>query len=400
MNDLRDKLEIIHISKLCSSESFHALFQSSRQKPAQQAQKYYRLMVEGLAAHPNVHVTVVGSLPVTRKISSRLFISAESTVEENVAYQSVGIVNIPFFRHLAMFFGTMAHTYHIIKRNRCCVIVCDVLSIAMAAAALIPAWFTGTKTIGIVTDLPRHIHKESRYLVEIINRVLLGHFSAFLFLTIQMNAVVNKRNRPYVVIEGQIDARMSQRENDLHEKHSERICMYTGRLDRICGVHMLTEAFLLANIPNAVLQFYGVGDYEDTLSILIQKHKNIRFGGVVPNSQIVDEQIKATLLINPRPTNYAYTQYSFPSKNMEYIASGTPLLTTKLPGMPDDYFPHIYIFDEETIEGYAKTLREVLSLPISQLHSKGLKAKIFAMQYKNNITQADKLLRMIRNEFF
>ena len=59
----------------------------------------------------------------------------------------------------------------------------------------------------------------------------------------------------------------------------------------------------------------------------------------------------ATLLINPRFSNEEYTKYSFPSKNMEYMASGTPILTTKLPGMPKEYYEYIYLFEEESIEG-------------------------------------------------
>ena len=57
--------------------------------------------------------------------------------------------------------------------------------------------------------------------------------------------------------------------------------------------------------------------------------------------QGVAEELKATLLVNPRPTTEEFTIYSFPSKNMEYMASGTPLLTTKLPGMPEEYHQYV-----------------------------------------------------------
>ena len=53
---------------------------------------------------------------------------------------------------------------------------------------------------------------------------------------------------------------------------------------------------------------------------------------------------------------------------MEYMASGTPLLTTKLPGMPEDYYPHVYFFEEESVQGYADALKKVLSLPADTLY--------------------------------
>ena len=34
------------------------------------------------------------------------------------------------------------------------------------------------------------------------------------------------------------------------------------------------------------------------------------------NDRVVEEQLRATLLVNPRPTAAAFTKYSFPSKNM------------------------------------------------------------------------------------
>lgn len=52
------------------------------------------------------------------------------------------------------------------------------------------------------------------------------------------------------------------------------------------------------------------------------------------------------------------------------MASGTPILTTKLPGMPSEYYPHIYSFEEETTEGYACIINHVMNLPAEDLHAK------------------------------
>ena len=57
--------------------------------------------------------------------------------------------------------------------------------------------------------------------------------------------------------------------------------------------------------------------------------------GCVTNDEIVRLQCEATLLVNPRPSDKEFCKYSFPSKTIEYMASGTPVLMTKLPGVPD-----------------------------------------------------------------
>ena len=57
-----------------------------------------------------------------------------------------------------------------------------------------------------------------------------------------------------------------------------------------------------------------------------KKDNRIVFKGMVPNKIVVEDQLKATLLVNPRPSIGEFTRYSFPSKNMEYMVSGTPMV--------------------------------------------------------------------------
>ena len=113
------------------------------------------------------------------------------------------------------------------------------------------------------------------------------------------------------------------------------------------------------------------------------------------NQEIVKEEVKATLLINPRPTNQEFVKYSFPSKNMEYLVSGTPLLTTRLPGMPMEYYPYIYTIDAETDEGLCKTLRVLLSKSKQELHENGKRAKMFVLENKNENIQGKKIVLLL-----
>lgn len=77
------------------------------------------------------------------------------------------------------------------------------------------------------------------------------------------------------------------------------------------------------------------------------------------------------------------------------MLSGTPVLTTRLAGIPDEYFQYLYTFDEETINGYAHKLNETLSLPDIILKDKGVKAQEFVLKHKNNVIQSQRI-----KEFF
>ena len=50
----------------------------------------------------------------------------------------------------------------------------------------------------------------------------------------------------------------------------------------------------------------------------------------------------ADVLVNPRPNNEEYTKYSFPSKNIEYLMTGKPVVAYMLDGMPAHYKKFLY----------------------------------------------------------
>ena len=78
------------------------------------------------------------------------------------------------------------------------------------------------------------------------------------------------------------------------------------------------------------------------------------------------------------------------------MVSGTPLLTTRLAGMPKDYYPYVYLFGKETKEDFMAVLKEVFSKSAKELHDFGSKAKIFAIQEKNNVKQASKFYTFLK----
>lgn len=118
----------------------------------------------------------------------------------------------------------------------------------------------------------------------------------------------------------------------------------------------------------------------------------MKYFGVKFNDEIGKAEQRATLLINPRPTDKEFVKYSFPSKNMEYMSSGTPLLTTRFPGMPADYYPYVYILDEEAPEGMANSLKEILGQSEATLHQKGLSAQEFVLKNKTGKMQAKNIV--------
>ena len=211
-----------------------------------------------------------------------------------------------------------------------------------------------------------------------------------------MNELVNPKNKPYVVIEGMVDIKMNKMQNKIEDKHEEKVIIYAGALYEKYGVKSLIEAFIELKDNDVRLWLFGDGDLANEINTYQEKDSRIKYFGVVPNEHVVREQLKATLLVNPRPSIEEFTKYSFPSKNMEYMASGTPVLTTPLQGMPQEYNDYVYLFEDETVDGMIKTLNTVLSKDKKELHHKGISAKEFVLKEKNNVVQAEKIVDMIK----
>lgn len=148
---------------------------------------------------------------------------------------------------------------------------------------------------------------------------------------------------------------------------------------------------------NIRLKLFGSGPFVDELKERYCKEdKRVMYMGVAPNKEVVEAELAASLLVNPRPTHEEFTKYSFPSKNIEYMASGTPLLTTKLPGMPKEYYPYVFLIENETTEGYSQALAEALTKTDEELFEYGARAKSFVLDKKNSCEQARRVIELIK----
>ena len=80
---------------------------------------------------------------------------------------------------------------------------------------------------------------------------------------------------------------------------------------------------------------------------------------------------------------------------MEYLASGTPTLMSKLPCLPKEYEPYIYFFDDESVEGMKNKIIEICEKSQEELNEFGEKAAKFIHTQKNEIAQTKRIIEFI-----
>lgn len=222
----------------------------------------------------------------------------------------------------------------------------------------------------------------------------LRYIDFFVTLTNEMAKKIKAKK--YVVVEGINNCDKLSKNYENNSKSNN--ILYTGTIDAKYGVLNLANAFLHLDTEFKLI-IYGAGDSREELSRISEESSSIEYRGLVSHERIVEEQRKAKFLINPRNQNEEYTKYSFPSKIMEYMVSGTPVITSKLLGIPEEYFPYLLTIDASNEEQLSSTLKNILDQDYSILQRVGDSAREFVIQNKNFKVQVKKILGMINYDF-
>ena len=280
------------------------------------------------------------------------------------------------------------------------IFVYSVGTIPFLAATYLKRKYPGTKIVSMVTDLPEFMSSNNNFIYrslkfidsKIINR-LSKYFDGFILLSPYMRERFPVNDKKWIQIEGIYN---SYDEALLPSKvKKENFIFYSGALDERYGILDLIYAFEKANLPKYELHLCGKGNAVEQIKAAEKRCSRIKYLGVLDHKEVLFRQRKATLLVNPRKSSEIFTKYSFPSKTMEYLASGTPVLMSHLSCIPKDYDEHMFYFEDESVVGMKRAMEEILSIPTSSLEEKGTNARKFIINNKNCDVQATKIINFI-----
>ena len=75
------------------------------------------------------------------------------------------------------------------------------------------------------------------------------------------------------------------------------------------------------------------------------------------------------------------TGVASPMKLLEYMALGRPVLTTRLPGIPDDYADKL-LFADDSVEGLAAAISDAFRMPPTEREGIAAAARRFVLSEK------------------
>jgi Glycosyltransferase len=267
------------------------------------------------------------------------------------------------------------------------VIIADALNIMLASGLLFSKKAGRNKIILTVTDIPEDVLrlKNTVYGKRFLKNLNMA--DGFIFLTEQTNGKFNVRRKPYIIVEGIVA------ENKKIARKKDKICVYAGGLEEKNNIKQMIEAFENVAKDGECLCIFGDGNPECRKYVenKSRSSKQIRYMGTAPNEIVLMFENNAQLLINPRTNSGEFTKYSFPSKFIEYLNTGTPALINRLDGIPDEYYDVVLLFSGEEMSDYEKSIRMALDLSDEERQELGERARNFIQKRNGKSNTLDKI---------
>ncbi|WP_337042025.1 glycosyltransferase family 4 protein [Emticicia sp. 17c] len=332
--------------------------------------RYTKAIISSQQIEPNHYVVgfnnIVGINFISRYIQSKKFITRWAAKESGEKYIIVYSLIIP---HLKAAIEAKAADPSI----KVCVVIPD-----------LPQYMSG-KTNAIYRFLKnRSFTLIKKYLQQIDSSIVLTEY---------MIEALHLEKKNNLVIESIFDQSFSH--FPVVEKKKKKAILYSGTLDKRYGVMDLVHAFGLIKQKDYELWICGDGDSREAIEEICQHDKRIIYKGKLPRNKVLELQTEAKVLVNPRSNDGEYTKYSFPSKIMEYFASGTPCIINKLDGIPNEYYNYCFVIDGNSHELLAAKMQEVCNMPDEELKQIGQKAYEFVKSSKNCTIQGQKIYHLL-----
>lgn len=329
----------------------------------------------------------------------RIWFRGHRFSSDGTAGESLGFLNIVGLKHLTRFGSCLLRGTAALRRARPAVLLIHGVHSPFLWYGVLARRLLRMSTVVLVTDPPGVVLPGDSRLVRMLKaidvplvRAALSQVDGVIALTEQL-ATEYAPGRPRLVMEGiyadPTDAADPVEPEPVAEDRT--LLLYAGGLSSDYGVDRLVRAVEALGDRPVELRTFGRGELADWIDRraatgeLIDRHRFTTRG------EVCNAYLGADVLIQPRPLGHRAAGCSFPSKLLEYMASGTPVLTTRLPGIPPDYEPYVYWIENDSSEGISESLQRVLDLPTAQREETGRRAADFIRSTRGPAAQGRRM---------
>lgn len=399
-------MNILMMTLLYPEDQLAEVTANALDKLQNQINNYQRAFEEGIRNHlqPGESLQLLNSLPVGIFPIQYKKLFLKSGWHDNHSIRQIGCINLPWFKQTMRVYAAERELLAWAAQssaNRTVLVYTQYLPY-MQAILRVKKKYPDLKAAVIVTDLPNELGLASgrKGLLQKIEYArgkksmsLCAQMDGFILLTEPMAEALKIQDKPYEVIEGLILEKVHLPIEQSAPVKKPTV-LYSGTLEPDLGIGEMLRAF--EDMPEFDLWICGQGGMKHEVEDAAKRCDNIHYFGFVPQKKALALQASASALINPRQPNGLFTKYSFPSKTLEYLRSGKPVLCFKLEGIPKDYDPYLCYIQHSDEKGIQKAVRKLLSESPEELQKKGQEGRSFVLAHKNPSVQCKRLIQLLR----
>jgi glycosyltransferase involved in cell wall biosynthesis len=350
-----------------------------------------------------INMPFVGSYP--KRFKKILFPKALETILTRTTVISVSFLNIAVIKYLFRFISLMRFLKGLnLSQGKSVFVIYSAHYPFLLAISIFKLKYQNVKICLVIPDLPEFMSSSTSIAYRVAkffeNRLFeksLKNVDYFVTLTAAMQDKLRIPKDRSIVVEGIAHADFRQEFFDSGlVAGGKKIIFYSGTLAASYGIKDLVVVFSSVTDDDVELWICGDGDSKRYIEDAALLDSRIKYLGQLDRNAVLNIQRKVTLLVNPRTPEGVFTKYSFPSKILEYMLSGRPVLMHRLEGIPAEYYSHCFSPEFPTREAFRESLVQILNLEKECLNAVGEGAREFVLLQKSPKCQVDKIINLMK----
>ena len=335
-------MNILIFSSAMRERDFALYQEEAKIKPNPSNQNFYYKLIKALAINNNV--SVVSHRPLVKGMFRKNAVEGDTTVDGKIKFYYTSNKCDKFFKLLKeesviektakqAIEDFMSHDF---------VIVTDTLRLNLLKAAKKIAKQYDAKIVGMLTDNPFNLSSGNAF----VNKSLVKQASSldgYLSLTHGLVEIFNT-NKPSYVFEGLVSEESEGKKDPIFNYF-----YFGGSLYERYGVKTLVDAFHKSNVKYKLV-LAGNGPLVDYIEQMAEDDYRILYLSQLSKEKNIAYMRNSIANINPRPLNYKMDNESVPSKLLEYLSIGTPVISTKYPKLYSTFKDDVTWIDGNSVE--------------------------------------------------
>ena len=341
-------MNVLIFSSAMREHDFALYQEEAKIKPNPSNQNFYYKLIKALATNNNV--SVVSHRPLVKGMFKRGNLESDTVSDGKIKFyytQNKCSKAFKLLKEKASIEKAAKQAVDDFMSNEF-IIVTDTLRLNLLKAAKKIAKQYDVKIVGMLTDNPLNLSSGSNFL----NGYLVSQASdldGYLALT---NGLVNVYNSsaPSYVFEGLVTEESEGKKDPIFNYF-----YFGGSLYERYGVKTLVDAFHKSNIKSKLV-LAGSGPLADYIEQMAEDDYRILYLSQLSKEKNIAYMRNSIANINPRPLDAHMDSESVPSKLLEYLSIGTPVISTKYPKLYSTFKDDVSWIDGNSVEDMKSAL--------------------------------------------